>query len=438
VFSPDGTRLAFTSAHKVYVADQFAQDPELVLDIGAGAYGLDWSPDGTQLVGSFPNCADHDCEPDLYVFGADGTGLTNLTNSFDPEYNPSWSPDGSKIAFDSVRAGQSDVFTIDADGGNLDNLTGDVSAVAAQPDWSPDASRLAFEVHVPTHSASVWTANADGSGKQQEFTAQLGTFQPAWSPDGSRFAYRDRGSDAIRVTGPHPSFYTAAFGAPGQEPDWQPRPPDPSPPPANGSGYVRPAAAPAVRVPLVPRFTFAYCAEGSQHGPPLAHKSCSPDVSPYAVGTPDVNGEQAVASGFVRFSVVGGDPGTSEDEADVRIRVRQTDVRRATNPPTEAPGTMVVHATLRITDQWNDGGDADPTGTVLDHPLYIATPCVSTLGPEGAACAVDTTADAITPGLVREGRRTVWDVGQVRAYVTEEDPHLVDREVSFAQGIYVP
>ena len=86
----------------MYIGDPNAQNRQLVLDFGVGAYGLDWSPDGSKLVAAFPNCADWDCEPDLYTFGIEGAEVIPLTNSPEPEYNPAWSPDGSKIAYDSL------------------------------------------------------------------------------------------------------------------------------------------------------------------------------------------------------------------------------------------------------------------------------------------------------------------------------------------------
>ncbi len=166
--------------------------------MGVGAWELDWSPDGTQLVGAFPSCADPDlaCEPDIYVFGTDGGGLTNLTNTDGPEYNPSWSPDGDTIAFDSPRAGESDIYTIDADGGGELNITTDLSSPATEPDWAPDSSKLAFEVDLPFYAVSVWTAHPDGSDKEQLLTAPSGAFQPAWSPDGEQLALPIRSSAA--------------------------------------------------------------------------------------------------------------------------------------------------------------------------------------------------------------------------------------------------
>ncbi len=80
-FSPDGARFAYSSGTAIHIADQYGNDPELVLDTGVGVGEIDWSPDGTQLVASIMNCAEFDCEYDIYVVGTDGSGLTNLTGT---------------------------------------------------------------------------------------------------------------------------------------------------------------------------------------------------------------------------------------------------------------------------------------------------------------------------------------------------------------------
>ena len=109
------------------------------------------------------------------------------------------------------------------------------------------------------------------------------------------------------------------------------------------------------------------------------------------------------------------------------------------SPYQDAVGTLVVYADLRVTDKWNNGGDADGSGTVVDHRLYTGVPCVETAGPEGATCSLDTSADAITPGLVREGKRTIWELGQVRAYHNfGEDPHLFNPQVMFVRECSSP
>ena len=80
---------------------------------------------------------------------AAGSGETNLTNSPDvDDGEPSWSPDGQKIAFPTERVqGQNltyEIYVMNADGGNQVNLTGAASAMDESPAWSPDGSRIAF------------------------------------------------------------------------------------------------------------------------------------------------------------------------------------------------------------------------------------------------------------------------------------------------------
>jgi hypothetical protein len=328
-FSPDGSQLAFTSGTKVYIGDRYANNPQLVLDIGVGAYGLDWAPDATRIVAAFPTCADFECEPDIYVFGTDGSGLTNVTNTPYAEFNPAWAADDSKIAFDSPGSGgQLDVYTINPDGSGLQNITADpdMAADATEPDWAPDGTRIAFRSRSTFGTSGIlWTANPDGSDRTQIPDA-FGD-DPAWSPDGNRFAYTDTPDTCcsrpfiVRTTGPHTGFWSRAGD--GRDPDWGVRPAVPAPP-AAAAGYPRPKGATPSYVSLVP--TYIPCTNPTmQHGPPLAYPSCTPDRigRPVTFGTPDSNGLPAEAAGSVRLATVVGDPGTPTDEADVLIRVQR-------------------------------------------------------------------------------------------------------------------
>jgi Tol biopolymer transport system component len=100
---------------------------------------------------------------------------------------PAWSPDGSSIAFHSLRDGNYDIYVMDADGSNEIRLTTDGSA-DLNPVWSPDGLRIAF---VSTRDADyeLYVMNADGSD-QQRLTESGGRDEhPTWSPDGSRIAF---------------------------------------------------------------------------------------------------------------------------------------------------------------------------------------------------------------------------------------------------------
>ena len=438
-FSPDGSQLAYTSGTKVYVADQYANDPTLVLDIGVGAYGLDWSPDGTRLVASFPNCAEFDCEPDIYVFGTDGGGLTNLTQTIYPEYHPTWAPDDSKIAFDgNAVGGQSDILTINTNGTGLENITDDpdMTGEALEPDWSPDASRIAFHSNAGC-CPIAWTANPDGTDRD---SVPGGGAELAWSPDGNQFAYVS--GNLVRVTepiaGPH------RFLPPGSGPDWQVRQPDPAPPASSSTGFPRPKGATPLFAALVPAYD--QCGNPSyQHGPPLAFPSCVPNrgVFRVTVGTPDANGHPAEAQGLVRLDAVPGDPATPADEADVWIGVNQTDVRYnfSQSGYPDYTGELMLVLPLRTTDLYNAGGEPDGSGTPVDFSLYVEIPCTPTAGAAGSTCAVNTTVDAVVPGFVRERKRANWQLGQlvIQYEGLDGDPNkLADNMPFLRSGVFVP
>jgi Tol biopolymer transport system component len=76
---------------------------------------------------------------------ADGSGQTMLTNSSKDETWPSWSPDGTKIAFESDQDGNGNIYAMNAsDGSNQTRLTNS-TANDCNPKWSPDSTKIAFD-----------------------------------------------------------------------------------------------------------------------------------------------------------------------------------------------------------------------------------------------------------------------------------------------------
>ena len=218
--------------------------------------------------------------------------------------------------------------------------------------------------------------------------------------------------------------------------------------------HPRPKAASPVSVSLVPAYN-ACTAPNRTHGPPLAFPSCNPPVqtsSKLTVGSPDANGAAANAIASIKIKVLVGAPGPPDD-SDVLLTSSSTDVRckvagtacgaaNAAGGP-DYTGEVQGDATIRITDHFNavaPGGGTDPA-TVVDIPFPVNTSCTSTTNTAiGSQCNVNTSANAVVPGAVKDTKRAIVEIGQIQ--VRDGGPDgLVSTEPNtlFAvQGIFIP
>ncbi len=186
-----------------------------------------WSPDGTRI--AFESTTDG--KRSVYVMQADGQGLRRLTDATGTaaDSSPAWSPDGTRVAFASDRDGNSEIYVIGVDGSSTKRLT-DSPAVDNYPAWSPDGTRIAF-VSDRDGQSGIWAMAADGSNPARLVAGQAAPdARPAWSPDGHSIAFasdRDGGNLDIFVadvsTGPAATA-TKVIASPGQdgEPAWSP------------------------------------------------------------------------------------------------------------------------------------------------------------------------------------------------------------------------
>jgi Tol biopolymer transport system component len=158
-----------------------------------------WSPDGEKI--AFTSYRDGDAE--IYVMNADGSDVTRLTDNDDADdIHPTWSPDGEKIAFSSDRddeeTGRNDIFVMDAtDGSDVTRLTDNDDADDIHPTWSPDGEKIAFSSDRDDNEGvyDIFVMDATDGSDVARLTDNDTTDQhPTWSPDGEKIAftsYRD-------------------------------------------------------------------------------------------------------------------------------------------------------------------------------------------------------------------------------------------------------
>ena len=173
--------------------------------------------------------------------------------------------------------------------------------------------------------------------------------------------------------------------------------------------YPRPGGATPVRVPMVPAFA-ACTSPNSNHVPPLDSPSCTPATLESSLLTTSSQGRGA---GILRMEAVLGNPATPEDEADIRVLLSTTDIKRASDG-SDYPGQLVFSVGLRITDRANSSFDTTP-GTVQDSRFDIPISCGTTADDAiGSSCNLNLSTDVIVPGFIKEGRRSVISTFNVR------------------------
>ena len=187
----------------VHVVDTTGRDRNVTNTPGAGTeeHQPDLSPDGSRIAFRCPHdpalVGDSDND-DICRINLDGSGRTNLTNNEVADYSTSWSSDGRRIAFASVRGSTpgnpNDIYVMSADGRNVVRITSSVG-IDEYPVWSRDGSLIAFScTDGGMHESGVGDfevclVRPDGSNRRR-ITETPGICDPTgWSPDGRSLLY---------------------------------------------------------------------------------------------------------------------------------------------------------------------------------------------------------------------------------------------------------
>ena len=195
-WSPDGTRIAFTSRRdggnaEIYVMNADGSNQTRFTVDAATDQQPTWSPDGARIAWSADRNGDNF---DIYSANVNGTDLRRHTlNGAIPDSNPEWSPDGSAIAFESNRTGGGDIYRLSPAGTETDvrRLTSNAGADGS-PTWSPDGSRVAFD-SLRGGNTDIYSVISAGTAPESDLRRHTLNAQvddnPVWSPDGARIAF---------------------------------------------------------------------------------------------------------------------------------------------------------------------------------------------------------------------------------------------------------
>jgi len=142
-----------------------------------------WSPDGTHIAFR----SQRDGNDEIYVMNADGSCQTNLTNDPANDWSPAWSPDGKQIAFAQSFDNRpfTDIAVMNADGSNITRLT---YHHGEYPAWSPDGKRIAF-ASARDGNYEIYVMNADGTNQTRLTKDPSYDMSPSWSPDGTQIVF---------------------------------------------------------------------------------------------------------------------------------------------------------------------------------------------------------------------------------------------------------
>lgn len=193
-WSPDGTHIVysrqspFTGRGPLFVIGVDGSAPTRITTASSVNEDPAWSPDGSTIV----FVSDRSGNRDLWAVRPDGTGLTQITDTPDiQEGRPDWSPDGSRLAYDVCRSAtfpcggttpNYEIVSADPDGSDVRFLTRNVPGIDLNPAWSPDGTHLVFRSD-RTGFTHIWTMAADGSDLQQLTTKNFtGGVDPDWRP----------------------------------------------------------------------------------------------------------------------------------------------------------------------------------------------------------------------------------------------------------------
>ena len=195
-FSADGTKITFTSDRhgnaEIYIMNSDGTNPTRMTNHPNQDLEPQFSPDGSSIVFWSDQDAVSIGNFDIYLLEVSTSTVTRLTDvrstsNTTQNRSPVFSPDGSKIAFESFRNSNYDIYIMDHDGSNEQQLTTH-SASDQTPAFSPDGQSIVF-ASARDLNFEIYTVRIDGSGLTRITTTPDFEANPSFNWDGTRIIY---------------------------------------------------------------------------------------------------------------------------------------------------------------------------------------------------------------------------------------------------------
>jgi TolB protein len=194
-WSPNHQQMVFRGVYHIsvdlFLLDVKSGDRRQMTGTGMNNHAPAWSPDSRLIAYT----SERDRNPEIYVIDANCLQLREgcdhnarrLTTDIHTDDLAAWSPDSQRLAFQSNRDGNYEIYMIDADGRNLRQLTFNPGR-DMQPAWSPDGQHIAY-ITTYDQNQELQIMDADGTHQQRLTFTEEHEFLPQWSPDGRQILF---------------------------------------------------------------------------------------------------------------------------------------------------------------------------------------------------------------------------------------------------------
>ena len=192
-------RIAFSDeTNDVWIANADGTDPHRVTRSPEMEFDPSWAPDGRRL--AYRHQSGDDDSTEIYVVDADGSDARNLTRNDVADWGPDWSPNGQTIVWNSAVGTFGFGFyayTMQPDGSHVRRIA---KHYVEYPAWSPDGTQIAFMAQEPgavgtNPDYNIFVMDRDGSHVRRLTATPGSDGWPAWSPDGSRIVFSSTRDD---------------------------------------------------------------------------------------------------------------------------------------------------------------------------------------------------------------------------------------------------